>query len=84
METKGVNKGYHCAWQIHYHIVFPVMAREIFRTRPEMKKKLWGGEFLTDGYYVATVGERGDLKTVERYIEKQRRKKEDLEQLRLF
>ncbi len=20
----GVRKGYHCAWQIHYHIVFPV------------------------------------------------------------
>lgn len=107
METKGVNKGYHCAWQIHEHIVFPVKyrkallddevvkiitrtaigieqryaidieamgmdknhihllcgahprvspgqivrifksitAREIFRTKPEVKKQLWGGEF---------------------------------------
>jgi putative transposase len=23
-----VHKGYHCAWQIHYHIVFPVKYRE--------------------------------------------------------
>ena len=24
-----VNKGYHCAWQIHYHIVFPVKYRKV-------------------------------------------------------
>ena len=23
-----VSKGYHCAWQIHYHIVFPVKYRK--------------------------------------------------------
>jgi len=23
-----VRKGYHCAWQIHYHIVFPVKYRK--------------------------------------------------------
>ena len=28
MEGKGVKKGYHCAWQIHYHIVFPVKYRK--------------------------------------------------------
>ena len=29
MEDKGkVRKGYHCAWQIHYHIVFPVKYRK--------------------------------------------------------
>lgn len=120
--SKGVRKGYHCAWQIHYHIVFPVKyrkalldnevieiiretvigieeryeiemeamgmdkdhihvlcgghpklspeqivrifksitAREIFKRRPLIKKELWGGEFWTDGYYVATVGERAN------------------------
>lgn len=84
VETKGVNKGYHCAWQIYYHIVFPVTVREIFRTRPEVKKELWGGEFWTDCYYVATASERGDWKMVKRYIEKQGRIKENLEQLRLF
>ena len=146
METKEVNKRYHCAWQIHYHIVFPVKyrkallddevveiikrtavgieqryaieieaigmekdhihllcgahpkvspgrivqifksitAREIFRRRPEVKRELWGGEFWTDGYYVATVGERGDWKTVERYIQRQGKPREDLKQLKLF
>jgi putative transposase len=24
-----VNKGYHCAWQIHYHVVFPVKYRKV-------------------------------------------------------
>ena len=141
-----VKKRYHCAWQIHYHIVFPVKyrkallddevveiimrtavgieqryaieieamgmekdhihllcrahpkvspgrivqifksitAREIFRRRPEVKRELWGGEFWTDGYYVATVGERGDWKTVERYIQRQGKPREDLKQLKLF
>ena len=61
-----------------------ITAREIFRTKPEVRKELWGGEFWTDGYYVATVGERGDWKTVEKYIERQGKAREDLKQLRLF
>jgi putative transposase len=141
-----VKKGYHYAWQIHYHIVFPVKyrkallegdvvkiiqetacgieeryaiefeavgmdkdhihilcsahpkmspgqivrifksitAREIFRRKPEIKRELWGGEFWTDGYYVATVGERANWETVERYVEKQGRAKGELRQLKLF
>ena len=117
-----VQKSSHCAWQIHYHLVFPVKyrkalldeevtkiiketaarieerypivmealgtdknhihvlcsahpkvasgrivqmfksitAREIFRRRLAVKRDLWGGEFWSDGYYVATVGERGN------------------------
>ena len=61
-----------------------ITAREIFRTKPEVRKELWGGEFWTDGYYVATVGERGDWKAVEKYIERQGKAREDLKQLRLF
>jgi putative transposase len=134
MTNERVSKGYHCAWQIHYHIVFPVKyrkalvdsevtaiiqktaegiseryaidkeaigcdkdhihvlcgahhkvepgrivqifksitAREIFCRKPLVKKELWGGEFWTDGYYVATVGERGDWDTVEKYVQKTR------------
>jgi REP-associated tyrosine transposase len=141
-----VRKGYHCAWQIHYHIVFPVKyrkalldkevieiikqtaigiqeryaieieamgmdkdhihilcgahpkvspgqivqifksitGREIFRGKPSVKKELWGGEFWTDGYYVATVGERANWATVEKYIQEQGRPKEELKQLELF
>lgn len=145
-QENEVKKGYHCAWQIHYHIVFPVKyrralldegvveiiketavgiqeryaiefealgmdrdhihilcsahpkiapgeivrifksitAREVFKRKPEIKKELWGGEFWTDGYYVATVGERADWKTVERYVKKQGKPREEMRQLKLF
>jgi putative transposase len=141
-----VKKGYHCAWQIHYHIVFPVKyrkalldedvigiirdtavgieeryeiivealgmdkdhihvlcsghpklsigrivqifksitAREIFLKKPSVKAALWGGEFWTDGYYVATVGERADWTTVEKYVQKQGKPKVELRQLLLL
>lgn len=36
-----------------------------------MKKELWGGEFWSDGYYVATVGERGNWSVVEQYVKNQ-------------
>ena len=146
MSKETVRKGYHCAWQIHYHIVFPVKyrkalldfevqeiikqtasgiseryaiemeaigcdkdhihllcgahpklapgrivqifksitAREIYRRKPALKKELWGGEFWTDGYYVATVGERGDWDTVEKYVQKQGKPKAELRQLKMF
>ncbi len=138
-----VRKGAHCAWQIHYHVVFPVnyrkalldeevtaiiqetaaefaarfpiemeaigtdknpihllcsahpkmapgrivqifkslTAREIFRRKPVVKPVLWGGELWTDGYYVATVGERANWQTVERYVQRQGQPREDLRQL---
>lgn len=34
-------------------IVKSIIAREVFVKCPQVKKKLWGGEFWTDGYYVA-------------------------------
>ena len=37
-----------------------VTARQIFRLCPEVKKKLWGGEFWTDGYFTSTVGKHGN------------------------
>ena len=145
MKQDEVWKGYHCAYQIHYHIVFPVKyrkallseeitqairdiamgiqeryaieieqigcdrdhihllcgahpkyapgqlvrvfksvtARELFNQFPGLKEDLWGGEFWTDGYYVATVGERGNWKVVERYIREQGTKPEAV-QLRLL
>ena len=140
-----VEKGYHCAYQIHYHVVFPVKyrkalltseitsaikgiaiaiqerysveieeigcdmnhihilvsmhpkyapgqfvrlfksitARQLFRQFPQLKKELWGGEFWTDGYYVATVGERGNWSVVEKYVKGQGKKPEDV-QLKLL
>ena len=35
------------------------------------KKELWGGELWSDGYYVATVGEKGNWSIVERYVKNQ-------------
>ena len=146
MGEGNVKKASHCAWQIHYHIVFPlkyrkallqedvvgiivevmhgleerydmeferlgcdrdhihllcsahpkiapgqivrvfksITGRELFRRKPELKKELWGGEFWTDGYYVGTVGERGDWRVVERYVQEQGKPREELRQLTLF
>ncbi len=33
-----------------------ITARELFKRMPEVKKKLWGGEFWSKGYFVNTVG----------------------------
>ena len=141
-----VQKSSPCAWQIHYHLVFPVKyrkalldeevtkiiketavrieerypivmealgtdknhihvlcsahpkvapgrivqmfksitAREIFRRRPAVKRDLWGGEFWSDGYYVATVGERGNWEMVDCYVQRQGYSKDDLHQRTLF
>ena len=137
-------KGYHCAYDSHYHIVFPVKyrkallsdgvtkvlkeiskgleeryeldidqigcdqnhihilvsfhpkysigqfvrfyksitARRVLLKFPELKKDLWGGEFWADGYYVATVGERGNWSVVERYVKNQG--KQDVGTLKLW
>ena len=145
-EKEDVSRGYHCVWQIHYHIVFPVKYRkvlldvkveeiikesaigigerhaiemealgmdgdhvhllcgahpkvapgkivqifksitaiEIFRKMPEVRKALWGGEFWSDGYYVATVGEKGNWTVVEKYVLGQGKPKENVRQLMLF
>ena len=48
-----------------------ITAREIFERCPQVKKKLWGGEFWTDGYYVSTVGQHGNEDTIRQYVQKQ-------------
>ena len=48
-----------------------VTAREIFKRCPQVRKKLWGGEFWTDGYYVSTVGQHGNEDTIRRYVQQQ-------------
>jgi|SRR5687767_2365044 len=128
-----ITKSWHCVYDLHYHIVFPVKyrksllsnaitsfikttaeeiheryeivfeqigcdnnhihlllsahskyapgslvrvfksitARELFKKFPEVKRELWGGQFWSDGYYVASVGRGGDWSVVERYIKNQ-------------
>lgn len=48
-----------------------ITAKEIFRLHPEVKKKLWGGEFWTKGFYVSTVGRHGDENTIQEYVKNQ-------------
>ena len=61
-----------------------VTAREIFRRKPAVKRVLWSGECWTDGYSVATVGERANWQTVEGYVQRQEHPHDDLRQLRMF
>ena len=46
-------------------------AREVFKRCPQVKKKLWGGEFWTDGYFVNTVSKFGDESTISKYVREQ-------------
>lgn len=63
-------------------------AREIFSRVPDVKKKLWGGEFWSDGYYVSTVGRQGSEKTIRQYVKEQGKESEyqqlHEQQLKLF
>ena len=46
-------------------------ARRIFAEQPEVKKKLWGGEFWTDGYFVSTVGRNTTESIIREYVKNQ-------------
>ena len=54
-------------------IIKSITAREIFRMHAEVKKMLWGGRFWTSGYYVNTVGQYGNERVIEEYVQKQGR-----------
>jgi REP element-mobilizing transposase RayT len=49
-------------------VVKSITAREVFKKHPEMKEKLWGGEFWTDGYFVNTVSKFGDESSISKYV----------------
>jgi len=67
-------------------IIKSITAREIFTACPEVKKKLWGGEFWSDGYFASTVGQHGNETSIKRYIGSQGSQYKQIhrEQLRLF
>lgn len=64
-------------------LIKSITASQIFKFVPSIKKELWGGEFWTDGYYIATISGRGSKVVIEQYIRNQGREK-DIPQLRLF
>ena len=69
-------------------IIKSLTAREIFKQVPSVKKQLWGGEFWTKGYFVNTVGQKGNEQTIANYVRNQGRDAEyqqiHREQLALF
>lgn len=52
-------------------IIKSITAREVLEKCPQVKKKLWGGEFWSDGYYVSTVSEHGNEETISKYVKNQ-------------
>ncbi len=52
-------------------LIKSITAREVFRHHPEVKKKLWGGEFWSDGYFTNTVSKFGDESTISKYVKEQ-------------
>ena len=52
-------------------IVKSITEKEVFSRCPEVKKKLWGGNFWSSGYYVATVSEHGNEEVIGNYVRNQ-------------
>ena len=50
---------------------------------PQVKKKLWGGEFWTDGYFVATVGKNQNETVIKEYVKNQGKQVTEYRQLHL-
>ena len=63
-----------------------ITAREIFFRHHEVRKKLWGGQFWTSGYYMNTVGQHANEKVISEYVAEQGKKYHQIHQgqLQLF
>jgi len=44
------------------------MPKRIFKRCSQVKKKMWGGEFCTHGYFASTVGKHGYEATISKYV----------------
>lgn len=49
-------------------VVKSLTARAVFARAPYVKKKLWGGEFWSDGYFISTVGRKGSETGIRDYV----------------
>ena len=52
-------------------LIKSLTAKEVFRCCPQVKQKLWGGEFWSDGYFASTVGKHGDEGMIANYVKNQ-------------
>lgn len=59
-----------------------ITARRVFAECPEVKKKLWGGQFWSDGYFVSTVGKHNNENVIQEYVRNQG-KQDEYKQLAL-
>ena len=50
-------------------ILKSISARELFGQFPHLRRKLWGGQFWSDGYFVRAVGDEATGDIIRRYIE---------------
>ena len=48
-----------------------ITARMVFKINPEVKKKLWGGEFWSDGYWMVTVSQNVTKQVIIEYVKNQ-------------
>ena len=52
-------------------IIKSLTARMVFKINPEVKKKLWGGEFWSDGYWMVTVSQNTTEEVIREYVQNQ-------------
>ena len=52
-------------------IIKSITAKEIYRLCPQVKKKLWGGNIWSAGYFVSTVGKKGNEEQIKNYVRNQ-------------
>jgi len=52
-------------------IVKSITAKRIFAEHPEVKMKLWGGNFWSEGYFVASVGRFTSENVIAEYVRNQ-------------
>ena len=53
-------------------------ANIIFKMNPEVKTKLWKGEFWSNGYWIVTVSKHGSEDVIREYVKNQGKDKYDL------
>ena len=53
-------------------IMKSISAREVFAQFPQLRQKLWAGDFWSDGYFVRSVGDQVTAEIIKQYIRYQK------------
>ena len=65
-------------------IIKSITARQIFLECPEIKKYFWGGQFYSDGYFVASAGKNTNEDVIKNYVKNQGQDCENYKQIYLL